>query len=48
MGPPASTAGDLALGAVAYAMTLELVSEIAGLGVEDDVRALRTRILARS
>jgi hypothetical protein len=46
-GPPDNTLGDRALGAVAYAMTLELVSEVAGLGIEGDVRVLRTRILAR-
>lgn len=45
-GPPENTLPDRALGAVAYAMILELVSEIAGLGIEGDVRVLRTRILA--
>jgi hypothetical protein len=45
-GPPSNAVGDRALGAVAHAMTLELVSEITGLGIEGDVRVLRTRILA--
>jgi hypothetical protein len=47
-GPPDNTLGDRALGAVAYAMALELVSEVVGLGIEGDVRVLRTRILSRN
>jgi len=45
-GPPGDTLPDRALGAVAHAMILEIVSEIAKLGIEGDVRALRTRMLA--
>jgi Family of unknown function (DUF5677) len=45
-GPPGDTLPDRVMGAVAHAMVLELVSEIAGLGIEGDVRALRTRMLA--
>ncbi len=45
-GAPGDTLPDRAMGAIAHAMILELVSEIAGLGIEVDVRALRTRMLA--
>ena len=45
-GPPGDTLPDRVMGAVAHAKVLELVSEIAGLGIEGDVRALRTRMLA--
>jgi hypothetical protein len=45
-GPPESPLPDRALAAVAYAVILELVSEIAQLSSESDVRVLRLRILA--
>jgi uncharacterized protein DUF5677 len=45
-GPPGDTRGDRTMAAVAYAMILENASEIAHIGIEDDVRALRTRMLA--
>jgi hypothetical protein len=45
-GPPENALADRALAAVAYAVILELVSEIAQLGIEGDVRVLRIRILA--
>lgn len=45
-GPPENAVGDRALGAVAYAMILELVSESATLGIEGEARELRLRMLA--
>lgn len=45
-GPPGNALGDRTMGAVAYAQILELVSEVAKLGIEDDARVLRARILA--
>ena len=47
-GPPEDTRGDRTLAAIAYAMLLELVSGIAGLGIEEEVGRLRARMLRSS
>lgn len=45
---PGDPSGDRTMAAVAYSMILEVVSETAGLGIEDEVRAVRARMLAAS
>lgn len=47
-GPSQDSRGDRALAAVSYAMVLEVASQAASLGIEDDARRLRARILASS